>query len=98
MSADRPLADISKHMCHFRVCEGYRMPAGCDLAGSAAGRRPKPSREGTRGGRTRLWGLWGFGGCRRPAAALGSGLIEVLDGLVDREIGASMARRGISRA
>jgi hypothetical protein len=29
---------------------------------------------------------------------LGSGLIEVLDGLVDREIGASVARRALARA
>ena len=32
-------------------CEGFRMPASCDLSTGAEGRRPKACREGTRGGR-----------------------------------------------
>ena len=78
-------------------CAGLRMPAGREGAGSAEGRRPKAAREGTRGGRTRLWGLWGFGGWRWPGAALGPGLIEGLEGLVDKEIGAGGAKRAASR-
>ena len=38
-------------------CEGFRMPAGRDVASSAAGRRPKASKEGTRGGRRRPIGV-----------------------------------------
>jgi hypothetical protein len=30
-------------------CEGLRTPAGREVAGSTEGRRPKASREGTRG-------------------------------------------------
>ena len=36
-------------------CEGFRMPAGRNVASSTEGRRPKASREGTRGGRARRW-------------------------------------------
>jgi hypothetical protein len=65
-----------------RSCEGFRMPAGRSVASSTEGRRPKAAREGTRGGRARLWGLWGFNGCRRSGAAQGTGLMEARDGLV----------------
>jgi ABC-type glycerol-3-phosphate transport system substrate-binding protein len=35
----------------FGFCEGFRMPAGRGGAAGAEGRRPKASKEGTRGGR-----------------------------------------------
>jgi hypothetical protein len=49
MSADCPLAAISEHMRHFRVCEGFRMPAGRNVASSPEGRRPKAAREDAMG-------------------------------------------------
>ena len=33
----------------IRTCEGFRMPAGREVAGSAEGRRPKASREDAMG-------------------------------------------------
>jgi hypothetical protein len=42
----------------IRVCVGFRMPVGRDLAGGAWGRRPKAARERTRGGRARR-GVYG---------------------------------------
>jgi hypothetical protein len=44
-------------------CEGFRMPAGCDVAGSAEGRRPKASKEGTRGPWRAALARGGRGGC-----------------------------------
>ena len=67
------------------------MPASRNVASSTEGRRPKAAREGTRGGRMRRWGLWGFDGCGRLGAALGPALIEVLEGLVGGEIATGVA-------
>jgi hypothetical protein len=39
-----------------RFCEGFRMPAGRDIAGSTEGRRPKASREGTREDQAGVYG------------------------------------------
>jgi len=98
MSADCPLAAISEHMRHFRVFEGFPMPAGRNVASSTEGRRRKAAREGTRGGRARRWGLWGFDGCRRSGAAQGTGLMEARDGLVGRGMATGVAQRAVLRA
>ena len=45
----------------------------------------------------RCWVLWGFEGWRRPRSTLVPGLLEVVDGLFDKEIGAGVARHVISR-
>jgi hypothetical protein len=82
----------------FRSCEGFRMPAGRDVAGSAEGRRPKAAREGTRGGRARRWGLWGFDGCRRSGAAQGTGLMAARERLVGGAIAAGVAQSAVTRA
>ena len=55
-----------------------------------------PYKEPAGAGRD-IGGLWGFGGCRWPGGALGPGLIEELYGLVDREIGAGVAKGAASR-
>ena len=52
------------------ICEGFRMTAQCDVAAGHRGRRPKASREGTRGkfrrGIAARYGIWsrrgGWGG------------------------------------
>jgi hypothetical protein len=56
-----PWRDLGRRSSAPQVssCEGFRMPAGCDVAGSAEGRRPKASKEGTRGGRTLPSGVYG---------------------------------------
>src|SRR5712691_6064659 len=42
-----------------RSCEGFRMPARRGLSTGAEGRRPKASREGTRGGAARAVAVYG---------------------------------------
>ena len=61
-TANNPLShscDAVQESIKVRNCEGFRMPAGCDVAGSAEGRRPKASKEGTRGGRMLPSGVYG---------------------------------------
>jgi hypothetical protein len=98
MSPRSCTAVIAKCGASFPACEGFRMPAGRDVAGSAGGRRPKASREGTRGGPGSILGLWGFDGCRRSGAAQGTGLMEARDGLVGRELATGVAQRVVSGA
>jgi hypothetical protein len=49
------IADVLLFASTGGSCEGFRMPAGRDVAGRAWGRGPKACREETRGGRARLW-------------------------------------------
>jgi len=75
------------------------MPAGREVAGSAEGRRPKASEEGTRGGRTLPSGVYGDlmganGGRRR----WGRGSMAALDRLVGGEIASEVVRSAISGA
>ena len=83
----------------FRMpCEGFRMPAGRNVASSTEGRRRKAAREGTRGGRARRWGLWGFDGCRRSGAAQGTGLMAARERLVGGGMATGVAQRTVLRA
>jgi hypothetical protein len=43
------MATIENQLDSYRPIQGFRMPAGCDIAGSAAGRRPKASKEDAMG-------------------------------------------------
>jgi hypothetical protein len=52
IGALQPVADDA---AYGRRCEGFRMPARRNLSTRAEGRRPKASREGTRGGRHGRW-------------------------------------------
>ena len=63
---------------NIRFCEGFRMPAHHERRAHARGRRPKASREGTRGMDGRgARALWGFDGFASRAAA---GLMRLADG------------------
>ena len=50
--------------------------------------------QGTRGGRARRWGLWGFDGWRRLGAAQGTGLMEAREHLVGGAIAAGVVQIG----
>ena len=91
-------ADARPDLLDDRVCEGFRMPAGRDVASSTEGRRPKAAREGTRGGRAGRWGLWGFDGCRRSGAAQGTGLMAARERLVGGAIATGVAQSAVMRA
>jgi hypothetical protein len=72
-------------------CKGFGCrPVERWRAAPGAGVGKPPGNEPAGAGRD-VGGLWGFDGCGRLGAALGPGLIEVLEGLVGGEIATGVA-------